>query len=131
MTATLSDTFNKTVGNKRQSAPFSLRVTFNERKWLDKMAGDMPWGAFIRAKLFGERADNRTLHQRRPGVDQRALAQALAIIGESRIAANLNQLAKAANFGALPVDDEVEQDIKDACQAICVMGYELLSALGA
>ena len=85
--------------------PFSLRLSFRERALLDEMAGNRPLGAYIRARLFGDQTSPRKLHQRRASVDHQALAQALAILGQSRIASNLNQLAKAANIGALPVDD--------------------------
>jgi hypothetical protein len=35
---------------------------------------------------------------------RKALAQALALLGRSRLSSNLNQLAHAANIGTLPID---------------------------
>ena len=46
------------------------------------------------------------------------------------MANNLNQLAKAANVGSLPVSDEVESDIRRACAEIFDMRRLLLTALG-
>lgn len=66
--------------------PFSLRLSFCERALLDQMAGNRPLGAYIRARLFGDQASPRKLHQRRASIDDQALAQALAILGQSRIA---------------------------------------------
>lgn len=123
--------FNKTSDVQQSDPkPFSLRLSFEERAMLDGMAGNRPLGAFIRSRLFGDKAAPRRRHQRRAGVDHKALAQALALLGQSRIASNLNQLAKAANIGALPVDEDVERDLHEACQAVCVMRHELIAALG-
>ena len=55
------------AAKNKTPAPFSLRLTFEERAMLEHMAGDRPLGAFIRGKLFGEKARPRALHQRAPG----------------------------------------------------------------
>ncbi|MEO1643407.1 MAG: plasmid mobilization relaxosome protein MobC [Pseudomonadota bacterium] len=127
---TAKQSFKSAADTSKKPTPFSLRLSLEERAMLDKMAGNRPLGAFIRARLFGEQSTPRKLHQRRAGVDHAALAKALALLGQSRIASNLNQLAKAANIGALPVDEETERDLHEACQAVCVMRHELISALG-
>ena len=44
---------------------------------------------------------------------QKLLAKLLGVLGKSRIANNINQLAKAANSGSLPVNEEVLQSIND------------------
>ena len=36
----------------RNAAPFSLRLTFEERKQLNSDAGNMPLGAYIREQLL-------------------------------------------------------------------------------
>ena len=110
--------------------PFSIRLSARERELLNQMAGRKPLGAFVRAKLFGTAAEKRTRHQYRPSVDYKLFAQALSLLGNSRIASNLNQLAKAANIGALPVDDDVIMDLRQACIAVDVMRHELLAAMG-
>ena len=65
-----------------------------------------------------------------PVKDYEALAKVLAAFGQSRIANNLNQLAKAVNIGALPVSEEVEKDISGACAAVSAMRRDLMCALG-
>ena len=67
---------------------------------------------------------------RRPVKDKQSLAKLLGMLGQSRIANNLNQLAKAANIGTLPVTPETERDIRRACAEIQLMRMELLRALG-
>jgi hypothetical protein len=42
----------------------------------------------------------------------------------------LNQIAKAAHMGALPVTPELEEDLQEACQAVRSMRSDLMRALG-
>lgn len=65
-----------------------------------------------------------------PVQDEQALGQLLAELGCSRLSANLNQLAKAAHSGALPVTPEVHQAILDASRDIRAMSDLLVQALG-
>jgi len=97
----------------------------------------VPLGAYIRWRLFGDGQDRagpsgRPPRQRRRRVlaDEQALAQLLAKLGEARLANNLNQLAKAANTGALPVMPETEQALRDAHAEVQAMRQLLLRALG-
>lgn len=111
-------------------APFSLRLSENERLWLERRAGDMTLGAYIRAQLFADNARPRRGRQRRPVKDEQALAQALGQLGNARLANNLNQLAKAVNIGTLPVTRETEDALRQACDAVQAMRQMLMRALG-
>jgi hypothetical protein len=110
--------------------PFSLRLTFEERQRLEAQAGDMPLGAFIRKRLFGEEAAPRKRSGNSPVKDKAALARVLGALGQSRLSANLNQLAKAVNTGSLPVTPETEADLKAACKDVLALRADLLRALG-
>ncbi|MCK5749459.1 MAG: plasmid mobilization relaxosome protein MobC [Oricola sp.] len=110
--------------------PFSIRFTEEERARLDREAGNRPLSAHIRKKLFGENAAVRKPPARRPGVDDAALATALSALGRSRLASNLNQIAKAAHLGALPVTDELQAELEAACAEIAAMRRDLMAALG-
>lgn len=111
--------------------PFSLRLTFEERARLEAEAGDMPLGAYIRAKLFDEPApDRRPRKAKRPVKDHQALASVLGELGKSRIANNLNQLAKAVNSGSLPLTPETERALRDACAGVHWLRTTLMQALG-
>ena len=118
------------AAKNKTPAPFSLRLTFEERAMLEHMAGDRPLGAFIRGKLFGEKARPRALHQRAPGPEKKALAQALSVLGQSRLSSNMNQIAKAAHLGTLPLGDELEDELSAACSDIREMRDALIRALG-
>ena len=115
----------------RQTPPFSLRLTFEERARLEREAGDMPLGAYTRSKLFEEPASDRHPRQRKRLVkDHLALSQLLGELGRARIANNLNQLAKAANTGSLPLTPETENSLREACAGIHWMRIALMQALG-
>lgn len=110
--------------------PFCLRLTKAEREQLEAEAGTMPLGAYIRERLFGENSAPRR-KRRRPAVDQTGLAKVLGMLGASRLAANVNQIAKAAKLGLIVgAAPELIQQIVDACEDIRTMRNALLTALG-
>ena len=110
--------------------PFCLRLTKAEREQLEAEAGNRPLGAYIRELLFGAQATPRR-KRRRPAADQALLAKVLGMLGASRLAANVNQLAKAAKLGLLTgAAPEVIHQIMQACADIRMMRDALLSALG-
>ena len=118
---------------KKKLPPFSLRLTFEERTRLEELAGDEPLGSYIKRKVFDGQGTSKKRARsklRRPIKDDASLAKLLALLGGSRIANNLNQLAKAVNIGALPVLAETEGDICRACADVASMRQELLRALG-
>lgn len=109
--------------------PFSLRLTEAERAALEAQAGSLPLGVFIRSRLLDGATQPRG-SRRRPVKDEAALARLLGELGNARLANNLNQLAKAANTGSLPVTPETVQAILRACQDVQTMRACLLAALG-
>ncbi|QLH40624.1 MAG: hypothetical protein HWD60_19135 [Defluviicoccus sp.] len=116
--------------SNKHPAPFSLRLTPEERGRLEKQAGGMPLGAYIRGRLLGEGGESRRTRGRFPVKDHTALARLLAALGQSRLAGNVNQLAKAANSGSLPLDEETRRDLRSACADIAAMKRLLMDALG-
>jgi len=125
-----TESFNQAAKQvKKRPAPLSLRVTEEERALLKKLAGNRSVNAYIRQKVFGDAASPRRSY-RQPGADDAAIARALSVLGQSRISANLNQLAKAANMGALPITPELKDDLAAACADVRAMRAELIAALG-
>ncbi len=114
----------------QRPAPFSLRLTSEERTLLERLAAGLPLGFYIKSRLFGGGHARPTRGPMRRVNDERALAQALTLLGQSRIASNLNQLAKAAHMGTLPVGDRVERDLEEACAHIAAIKGCLVDALG-
>ncbi len=116
---------------RRSPPPFSLRLTFEERARLEREAGDMPLGAYIRSRLFDEPASDHPPRQRkRPVKDHQVLGQLLGELGRSRIANNLNQLAKAANSGSLLLNEDAHRALLESFDSIRAMRTLLLTALG-
>lgn len=110
-------------------APFSLRLTDQERLALREMAGEQPIGQFIKDTLFDKSIRPPKRYRHAPA-DQKLIAKLLAALGSSRIASNINQLAKAANSGSLPVNMEVIDSLNEAVEAIRWMRSTLIEAMG-
>ncbi len=124
--------FNTLANQKatKNPAPFSLRLSFDERGILENDAAGMALGAYIRERLFGEEVTPRTTRGKFPVKDHAALGRVLGALGQARLANNLNQLAKAVNSGSLPITPETEQILREACIDIRLMRSDLLIALG-
>ncbi len=112
-----------------QHSPFSIRFSPEERALLEQRAGTKPLGAYIRECLLAEEAAPRK-NLRKPRVDDQKAAQILAALGQSRLASNLNQLAKSANSGSLVVSTETERQLQQASMAVIAMREALFTALG-
>lgn len=120
----------KPVPQKRSSvSPVTLRLTPAERERLEELAAGMTLSAYIRACLFAKEERRRKRKPKAVVAEKRAMAQALALLGQSRMANNLNQLAYQANIGALVIDDPTRAQIDEAYQAIGEMRGLLLKAL--
>lgn len=109
--------------------PFSLRLSAAEKAELLRRAGNRPLGAYIRSFLL-DGAESPRRVRRQPVKDEQALAKVLGELGKGKLANNLNQLAKAANLGSLPIGPETEQAIVEACQEVRRMRETLMVALG-
>ena len=129
---TLTDKFKSSKGNvpkKKRPAPFSIRLTEDERAYLSQKAGSRPLATYIRDQLLGDMAEKRRVH-RNPSINDKQVAALLAKLGQSRIPNNLNQLAKAANCGTLDISENIEQELRDAYAAVIEMRKALFIALG-
>lgn len=130
----LSPNFNGLAAGKpakkKYPPPFSLRFTHEERERLDAERGRKPLSAHIREQLFGDDAAPRKRRGNSPVADTEALGRVLGALGQSRLSANLNQLAKAVNTGSLPVTPETESDLREACREVSALRADLLRALG-
>lgn len=124
--------FNKAAAKPvtKREAPFSLRLSFDEKAALLDAANGVPLGAYIKAKLFGEELEKVRRRNTNPVQDHQELGRILGSLGASRLSQNLNQLARAANRGVLPVSPEIEEELKQACADIAAMRDALMRALG-
>src|SRR3546814_1098687 len=96
----------------KRPAPFSLRLTFEQRAQLEQDAGGMSLAAYIQSRLFDSENPAPRRRGKRPVKDYQALAQVLGKLGQSRLSANLNQLARSANSGSLPRSEEHTSELQ-------------------
>ena len=90
---------------KKRIAPFSLRLTPEERAQLEKAAGGLSLGAYIHSRLFSGNSKKRT-RGKHPVKDYQALAQI-----QGRLA-QLIQLAKLKTSQDTKEDFELLEDIR-------------------
>lgn len=111
-------------------ALLSVRLTAEERSRLAREASGLSLSAYARWRLFDSTSPPPRTRGKAPVKDQAALARVLALLGQSRIASNLNQLARAAHTGALPIEDELARDLREAVDHIAAIRRALIDALG-
>lgn len=115
--------------SSKRPAPFSLRLTEQERAYLIDRANGAPLSSFIKSRLF----DDQPLRARRVGSiieDREAFARALALLGKSDLAQNVASLARAAEVGALAVDPDTEALLLTACNEVRHIRTMMVTALG-
>lgn len=120
----------ETLKSRSKLSPITLRLTPTERKKLEELAVGMTLSAYIRACLFTKEEKRRKRRPNRLVTDKKAIAEVLALLGQSRIASNLNQLAHHANMGLLIEDDETKAQIAEANAHLLAIRGTLIRALG-
>lgn len=111
-------------------SPLTLRLTPEERTRLEELAAGMTLSAYVRACVFAEETRRRKRRPKTVVEDKKAAAEALALLGQSRIASNLNQLAHHANMGILIVGEEEKAEIAEANAHLKAIRSLLMTALG-
>tara|TARA_R110000772_G_scaffold64081_5_gene143277 strand:- start:3069 stop:3500 length:432 start_codon:yes stop_codon:yes gene_type:complete len=110
----------------KRGAPFSIRLTQLERAELKAQADGEPLGSYIKSRLF----TGAPYRSRAKRVDREALGKVFGALGKSRIPQNLNQIAKAANIGAMPVTPELLEELHETCAELKSLRQEIIVALG-
>ena len=108
----------------------TLRLSKDELSRLKSFSHGMTLSAYIRKCLFGKNVTLRKVRNRVPVEDQKSLARVLGMLGETRIANNLNQIAYEANCGSLLLDEQTEIRLNEASKHVFYIRRELVKALG-
>lgn len=111
----------------------TLRLSDDQQTELEQRAGQLPLSTYVRHALFAANDNEPPKRQRKsqPTLkDRQALARVLCKLGESELSASMNEMARLAHLGALPVDLDTEAAIKAGCQDIADMRRLLMNALG-
>ncbi|GAA6207869.1 hypothetical protein NBRC116601_11620 [Cognatishimia sp. WU-CL00825] len=111
-------------------SPVTLRLTPEERERLEELAAGMTLSAYIRACVFAKEEKRRKSRPKDVVADKKAAAEALALLGQSRIASNLNQLAYHANIGAIMIGEAEKAQIAEAYAHVLSIRSLLMQALG-
>lgn len=114
----------------KRTRTITCRVTEEEYERLERDAAGTSISDHMRACFFGDSAPVRRTRGKFPVKDHKLIAQLLAKLGDSRIANNLNQLARLANTGSLPVTPETEETLRLVCRYVADVRRLLLQALG-
>ena len=114
----------------KRPPPFCLRLTGEERARLERDAAGMSLGSYIKWRVFDPDSPPPRSRGKFPVRDHQALGRILGMLGQSRIANNLNQLAKAANSGSLVIDPETRRQLNEAVEEIASIRRMLMRALG-
>ncbi len=113
----------------KREAPFSLRLSIEEKNHLKSAAGNLPLATYIKARMFEDLPAVPRQHTPRR-CDKALLGKVLAALGASRLSSNLNQIAHVANLGTMPMDDELTTALQTACADIRLIRNTLMKALG-
>jgi hypothetical protein len=128
-TAAIRPSCPKSNRTTRDCPRVTVRLSQDDHARLTDLAGGMALSTYLRAAALGQDLPRR----RAAGLavqDREAIAQLLGLLGQSRIANNLNQLAHQANIGTLPVDEETKTDIDEAYRLVVSVRATLMRALG-
>lgn len=107
----------------------TVRLSPDDHAKLVELADGMALSTYLRMVALNQELPRR----RRTGLavqDREAIGQLLGLLGQSRIANNLNQLAHHANIGTLPVDEGLREDIDEAYSMVLTIRSTLMRALG-
>ncbi|MGR3678913.1 MAG: hypothetical protein ACU0AZ_13145 [Paracoccaceae bacterium] len=127
-----SSTIRSKVSHKttRDCPRLTLRLSVEDHERLQALANGMALSTYIRMITLGDAMPRRKTRSTQSVVEKQALAQILGLLGQSRIANNINQLAYHANIGALPVDETTRAQINDGYQQVLLIRRTLMQALG-
>ena len=130
MSSSAKQSFDKSVRRAKRPAPFSIRLSAEERALLERKAGNKPLGTYAREELLGNAQTARKPALPTPKIDKVLLAQILGVLGKSELASSLCLLAVAAESGSAMLDEETDGRLKEACSDIHEIRLILIRALG-
>ena len=107
--------------------PMSLRVTAREKARIKTYAGDASVSRYLRDVALKGKSKRR---QTDISVTVDMAARMLGMLGQSELLSNLQKIADAAEMGALPVTDELTEELRTACALVIAIRHDLISTLG-
>lgn len=105
-----------------------VRLTVDERRRLEALAGGLPLSAFVRKELLGRKAKRRQSDA--PAPKGAEYARLLSALGRSRLVTHLQALNDAALSQGLQMAPKLEQELSQACRDIADLREALITQLG-
>lgn len=115
--------------NASPKHPFSLRLTEEERQYLQRKAGNKPLGTYIRSQLL-DNTETRRKAVRTPSTDFALLGQVLGALGKSELASCLCMLVAATEQERLRLNAQESAALLALQTDVSEMRRVLISALG-
>lgn len=110
--------------------PLSIPLSKEKRELLVRQAGNLSLAGYIKSIVFADNAPRYRSRRQIPDMDAKLLAELLVHLGSSRVASNLNQIAKHLNQGTLIDDPELDSDLRQAVEEVSMIRSTLLQAMG-
>ncbi len=124
----VSDT-DTTPEAKPKTTTMSFRVYKDERDEIRALAGSQTVGEYLREQAL-QRRSRRKRRVRPVTSTQENAARMLGLLGQTGVFDSLSRIADAAESGALPVTDELTDELRNACALIIAIRHDLIEALG-
>ena len=106
--------------------PLSIRLSKEERERLVRQAGNLSLAGYIKSVVFADNAPRYRSRCQTTEMDAKLVAELLVHLGSSRVASNLNQIAKHLNQGTLIVDPDLDSDLRQAVEEVALIRSTLL-----
>ncbi len=113
--------------------PVSIRFAFEEKAYLQEQAGSQSLSGYVRSQLLKDVKPRKKQRKKRrkPSLRKKQFTRLLGIFMNSRIAGNINQMAKQANSGSLNyADPEIKAKLLEAFKHVADMRNALYKELG-
>ncbi len=114
----------------KRPSPFCIRLSAEERAYLERKAESRPLGAYIRGRLLDGKEVKPRKSSRAPSVDHALLAKLLGMLGKSQQVSCLFLLALAEEKKRLTLAEADRAALHAACTDVRDMRALLIKALG-
>lgn len=116
---------------KKRAAPLSIRLSANERTWLEEQAGGIPIGTYVKSRLFA--ANDNTPPRTRgcaPIKNYEELAKIHGKFARFDVFLTIKGLLKVAASNNIRLKPQTEDALIAACHDISDIRHHIMKALG-
>jgi len=116
---------------KKRAAPLSIRLSANERAWLEERAGGMPMSTYVKSRLFAANDNAPPLTRGRATIENhKELARIHGKFSRFDVFLSIKGLLKAIEKGRIRLKPQTEDALVAACEDIEDIRRCIMKALG-